>query len=173
VLGGVDSIEHGTFMDEADMRLMKEHGTWYVPTIIAGKYTQEKANVPGYYPAQVAAKAKQVGPLIQATAGRAYKAGVKIAFGTDAAVYPHGQNAKEFAYMVEAGMPPAYVLQAATTHAAELLRKSADLGSVEAGKLADIVAVPGNPLEDIARMQQVGFVMKDGAIVRQDGRAVE
>ncbi len=173
VLGGVDSIEHGTFMDEADMRLMKEHGTWYVPTISAGKYTQEKANVPGYYPAQVAAKAKQVGPLIQATAGRAYKAGVKIAFGTDAAVYPHGQNAKEFAYMVEAGMPPAYVLQAATTHAAELLRKSADLGSVEAGKLADIVAVPGNPLEDIARMQQVGFVMKDGAIVRQDGRAVE
>jgi imidazolonepropionase-like amidohydrolase len=158
VLGGVDSIEHGT---------------WYVPTISAGKYTQEKANVPGYYPAQVAAKAKQVGPLIQATAGRAYKAGVKIAFGTDAAVYPHGQNAKEFAYMVEAGMPPAYVLQAATTHAAELLRKSADLGSVEAGKLADIVAVPGNPLEDIARMQQVGFVMKDGAIVRQDGRAVE
>ena len=173
VLGGVDSIEHGTFMDDADMRLMKEHGTWYVPTIIAGKYTQEKANVPGYYPPQVAAKAKQVGPLIQATAGRAYKAGVKIAFGTDAAVYPHGQNAKEFAYMVEAGMPPAYVLQAATTHAAELLRKSADLGSVEAGKLADIVAVPGNPLEDIARMQQVGFVMKDGAIVRQDGRAVE
>jgi imidazolonepropionase-like amidohydrolase len=173
VLGGVDSIEHGTFMDDADMRLMKEHGTWYVPTIIAGKYTQEMANVPGYYPAQVAAKAKQVGPLIQATAGRAYKAGVKIAFGTDAAVYPHGQNAKEFAYMVEAGMPPAYVLQAATTHAAELLRKSADLGSVEAGKLADIVAVPGNPLEDIARMQQVGFVMKGGAIVRQDGRAVE
>ncbi len=173
VLGGVDSIEHGTFMDEADMRLMKEHGTWYVPTIIAGKYTQEKADVPGYYPAQVAAKAKQVGPLIQATAGRAYKAGVKIAFGTDAAVYPHGQNAKEFVYMVEAGMPPAYALQAATTHAAELLRKSADLGSVEAGKLADIVAVPGNPLEDIALMQQVGFVMKDGVVVRQDGRAVE
>ncbi len=97
VIGGVDSIEHGTFMDDADIKLMKEHGTWYVPTIIAGKYVAEKAAVPGYYPAQVAAKAMQVGPLIQQTAARAYKAGVKIAFGTDAAVYPHGQNAKELA----------------------------------------------------------------------------
>ncbi len=97
VIGGVDSIEHGTYMDDADIKLMKEHGTWYVPTIIAGKYVEEKAKMPGYYPAQVAAKAKQVGPLIQATAGKAYKAGVKIAFGTDAAVYPHGKNAKEFA----------------------------------------------------------------------------
>ena len=142
MVGGVDSIEHGTFMDDADMKLMKEHGTWYVPTIIAGKYVEEKASVPGYYPPQVAAKALQVGPIIQQTAGRAYKAGVKIAFGTDAAVYPHGENAKEFAYMVDAGMPAAFALQAATTHAAELLKKSKDLGSIEAGKFADIVAVP-------------------------------
>jgi imidazolonepropionase-like amidohydrolase len=169
VIGGVDSIEHGTFMDDADIKLMKEHGTWYVPTIIAGKYVEEKANVPGYYPAQIAAKAKQVGPLIQQTAARAYKAGVKIAFGTDAAVYPHGQNAKEFQYMVEAGMPPMFVLQAATTHAAELLKKSKDLGSVETGKFADVIAVEGNPLEDITRMQHVSFVMKEGVVYKGTG----
>ena len=172
VIGGVDSIEHGTFMDDADMKLMREHGTWYVPTIIAGKYTEEKADIPGYYPPQVAAKAKQVGPIIQQTAGRAYRAGVKIAFGTDAAVYPHGENAKEFAYMVEAGMPPAYALQAATTHAAELLKKSRDLGSVEAGKYADIIAVHGDPLQDIAVMQKVDFVMKAGTVYRERGHEV-
>jgi imidazolonepropionase-like amidohydrolase len=172
ILGGVDSIEHGTFGDEETFKLMKEHGTWYVPTIIAGKYVEEKANVPGYYPAQIAAKAKQVGPIIQATAGKAYKAGVKIAFGTDAAVYPHGQNAKEFKFMVDAGMPPMFVLQAATTHAAELLKKSKDLGSIEAGKLADVIAVDGNPLDDIGAMQKVGFVMKDGVVYKQDGKAV-
>jgi imidazolonepropionase-like amidohydrolase len=172
VIGGVDSIEHGTFMDDADMKLMKEHGTWYVPTIIAGKYVEEKANVPGYYPAQVAAKAKMVGPIIQQTAGKAYKAGVKIAFGTDAAVYPHGQNAKEFQYMVEAGMPPAFVLQAATTHAAELLKKTKDLGSVEPGKFADVIAVDGNPLDDVKLMQKVGFVMKEGVIYKEAGKAV-
>ena len=171
VIAGVDSIEHGTFMDDADMKLMKEHGTWYVPTIIAGKYVQEMANIPGYYPAQIAAKARQVGPIIQATAGKAYKAGVKIAFGTDAAVYPHGRNAQEFAYMVEAGMPPMFVLQAATTHAAELLKKSKDLGSVEAGKFADVIAVEGNPLDDIKLMQKVGFVMKDGMVYRQNGKS--
>jgi imidazolonepropionase-like amidohydrolase len=172
VIGGVDSIEHGTFMDDADMKLMKEHGTWYVPTIIAGKFVQEKADVPGYYPPQVAAKAKIVGPLIQATAGRAYKAGVKIAFGTDASVYPHGQNAKEFQYMVEAGMPPAFALQAATTHAAELLRKSKDLGSVEAGKFADVIAVDGDPLQNIQLMQSVSFVMKEGVVYKQAGKPV-
>jgi len=173
VLGGVDSIEHGTFMNAEDMRLMKEHGTWYVPTIIAGKYVQEMAAIPGYYPPQVAAKAMQVGPIIQATAGRAYKAGVKIAFGTDAAVYPHGQNAKEFKYMVDAGMPPMFVLQAATTHAAELLHKQDQLGQIAVGRGADIIAVPGNPLDDITIMQHVSFVMKDGVIYKQDGKPVE
>ena len=169
VIGGVDSIEHGTFMNDEDMKLMKEHGTWYVPTIIAGKYVEEKAKIPGYYPARIAAKALQVGPIIQQTAGKAYKAGVKIAFGTDAAVYPHGQNAKEFQYMVEAGMPPLFVLQAATTHAAELLKKSKDLGSIEPGKFADVIAVEGNPLDDIALMQKVGFVMKEGVVYKQGG----
>ncbi|HEX4482033.1 MAG TPA: amidohydrolase family protein [Rudaea sp.] len=171
VIGGVDSIEHGTFMNEEDMKLMKEHGTWYVPTIIAGKYVEEKANIPGYYPAQVAEKAKMVGPIIQATAGKAYKAGVKIAFGTDAAVYPHGQNAKEFKYMVEAGMPPMFVIQAATTHAAQLLKHEKDFGSVSAGKYADVVAVKGNPLDDITLMQHVDFVMKEGKVYKLNGQA--
>ncbi|HEX7915654.1 amidohydrolase family protein [Rudaea sp.] len=164
ILGGVDSIEHGTYMDDADMKLMKEHGTWLVPTIIAGKYAAEQAEKPGVFPPQVAAKARLVGPIIQATAGKAYKAGVKIAFGTDAAVYPHGRNAKEFVYMVEAGMPPMFVIQAATTHAAQLLKKEKELGSIAPGKFADVIAVEGNPLDDVALLQKVGFVMKAGTV---------
>ena len=170
VLGGVDSIEHGTFMNDEDMKLMKEHGTWYVPTIIAGKFAEEKAKE-GWYPPQVTAKAEQVGPIIQATAGKAYKAGVKIAFGTDAGVYPHGENAKEFEYMVQAGMPPMFVLQAATTHAAELLHKQDELGQIAVGRHADVIAVPGNPLDDITAMQRVSFVMKGGVVYKVDGKA--
>jgi imidazolonepropionase-like amidohydrolase len=173
VIGGVDSIEHGTFMNAEDMKLMKERGTWYVPTIIAGDFVSTKAKVPGYYPPQVAAKAAAIGPLILGTAGRAYRAGVKIAFGTDAAVYPHGQNAHEFELMVQAGMPPMFALQAATTHGAELLKHDKDLGSLSAGKFADLVAVPGNPLDDISLMKTVTFVMKDGIIYKQDGKAVD
>ncbi|MGB5852107.1 MAG: amidohydrolase family protein [Rhodanobacter sp.] len=170
VLGGVDSIEHGTFMDADDMKLMKAHGTWYVPTIIAGQYVMEKAKQ-GWYPPQVARKAEEVGPVIMATAGKAYKAGVKIAFGTDSGVFPHGDNAKEFAYMVQAGMPPMFALQAATTHAAELLHKSDQFGRIAVGRGADVIAVPGNPLEDISVMQHVEFVMKDGVVYKQDGEA--
>lgn len=162
ILGGVDSIEHGTYMDDADMKLMKEHGTWLVPTIIAGKTAEEQAKIPGRYPPQVATKALLVGPIIQTTAGKAYKAGVKIAFGTDAGVYPHGQNAREFQYMVDAGMPPMFVIQAATTHAARLLKKEKDLGSIAPGKFADVIAVDGNPLDDVALLQKVRFVMKAG-----------
>ena len=173
VLGGVDSIEHGTFLNDEDMHLMKEHGTWLVPTIIAGDYVAQKAKIPGYYPPQVAAKAQAVGSQILAMAGRAYKAGVKIAFGTDAGVFPHGENAHEFELMVQAGMPPMFVLQAATTHAAELLKHDKDLGSVTAGKLADLIAVPGNPLDDISLMKRVNFVMKSGVIYKRDGKAVE
>ncbi|THD05763.1 metal-dependent hydrolase family protein [Rhodanobacter lindaniclasticus] len=169
VLGGVDSIEHGTFMDAEDMKLMKAHGTWYVPTIIAGQYVMEKARE-GWYPPQVARKAEEVGPVIMATAGKAYKAGVKIAFGTDSGVFPHGDNAKEFAYMVQAGMPPMFALQAATTHAAELLHKSDQFGRIAVGRGADVIAVPGNPLDDIAVMQRVEFVMKDGVVYKQDGK---
>ncbi len=168
VLGGVDSIEHGTFMDAEDMKLMKAHGTWYVPTIIAGQYVMEKARE-GWYPPQVARKAEEVGPVIMATAGKAYKAGVKIAFGTDSGVFPHGDNAKEFAYMVQAGMPPMFALQAATTHAAELLHKSDQFGRIAVGRGADVIAVPGNPLDDITVMQHVEFVMKDGVIYKKSG----
>jgi len=171
VLGGVDSIEHGTFMNDEDMRLMKEHGTWFVPTIIAGDFVAQKAKVPGYYPPQVAAKAAAIGPQIMGTVARAYKAGVKIAFGTDAAVYPHGQNAHEFELMMQAGMPAMFVLQTATTHAAQLLKHDKDLGSISTGKLADLIAVPGNPLDDISLMKHVSFVMKDGVVYKRDGKA--
>jgi imidazolonepropionase-like amidohydrolase len=173
VLGGVDSIEHGTYMDDQDMKLMKEHGTWYVPTIIAGDYVAHKAAIPGYYPPQVAAKAAAIGPLIIGTAGRAYKAGVKIAFGTDAGVYPHGENAHEFELMVQAGMPPLFAIQAATVHASQLLKHDKDLGSVTAGKFADVVAVSGNPLDNISLLKQVSFVMKEGVIYKRDGKALE
>src|SRR5208283_131712 len=172
VLGGVDSIEHGTFMDAEDMKLMVEHGTWYVPTIIAGDFVARQSKVPGYYPPQVAAKAAAIGPMILATAGRAYRAHVKIAFGTDAAVYPHGQNAHEFELMVQAGMPPMFTLQAATINAAQLLKKEKDLGTLAAGKIADVVAVPGDPIADISLMKQVSFVMKDGAVYKLNSVAV-
>jgi imidazolonepropionase-like amidohydrolase len=155
------------------MQLMKEHGTWYVPTIIAGDYVAQKASIPGFYPPQVAAKAAAIGPLILGTAGRAYKAGVKIAFGTDAGVYPHGQNAHEFELMVRAGMPPLFAIQAATVHAAQLLKRDKDLGSVTAGKLADLVAVGGNPVDDISLLKNVSFVMKDGVVYKRDGKAIE
>ena len=172
VLGGVDSIEHGTYLDDQDMKLMKERGTWYVPTIIAGDFVAQKAAIPGYYPPQVAAKAAAIGPLILGTAGRAYKAGVKIAFGTDAGVYPHGENAHEFELMVKAGIPPLYAIQAATTHAAELLKHDKDLGSLGAGKFADVVAVPGDPLQNISLLRQVSFVMKEGVVYKRDGHAL-
>jgi len=168
ILGGVDSIEHGSYLDDEDIRLMKEHGTWLVPTLSAGDWVVQKAKVPGYYPPQVAAKAAVIGAVIQGNAAHAYKAGVKIAFGTDAAVYPHGQNAHEFELMVQAGMPPMFTLQAATTHAAELLHHP-ELGVLAAGKVADVVAVPGDPTRDIGLMKQVRFVMKAGVIYKRDG----
>lgn len=166
ILGGVTSIEHGTFMDDEDMQLAKQHGTYYVPTIIAGKSVQDTAKIPGYFPPVIARKAMEVGPQIQNTFGRAYKAGVKIAFGTDAGVYDHGKNAKEFQYMVEAGMPPMAAIKAATTSAADLLGISAKAGSITTGKYADIVAVNGDPLQDIKLMQNVSFVMKEGRVYK-------
>ncbi|MCU0989328.1 MAG: amidohydrolase family protein, partial [Xanthomonadales bacterium] len=165
VLAGVRSIEHGTFMTDEIIGLMKDRGTYYVPTISAGKFVAEKAEEDGYFPAIVRPKAAAVGPQIQDTFAKAWKAGVTIAFGTDAGVSPHGDNALEFAYMVEAGMPPLEAIRAATMTAAELLGVQNELGSIAAGKLADIIAVNGNPLDDIALLQNVAFVMKDGAVV--------
>ena len=166
VAAGVDSIEHGTYMDEDVFALMREKGTWYVPTISAGVFVSEKAREIGYYPEIVRPKAERIGALIQATAGRAQAAGVKIAFGTDAGVFPHGDNAREFVLMVEAGMPANLALQSATRNAAELLGESASLGSLEVGKYADVVAVAGDPLQNIALMRDVQFVMKAGAVVK-------
>jgi imidazolonepropionase-like amidohydrolase len=164
--GGVTSIEHGTYMDEEIFALMKKHGTWYVPTISAGRFVAEKAKVPGYLPEIVRVKAERIGAQIQDTFGKAYKSGVKIAFGTDMGVGPHGDNALEFGYMVESGMPAAEALQAATYRAAEVLGER-DLGQLEPGFRADVVAVPGNPLENIAITSKVAFVMKDGVVYRK------
>jgi len=169
VLGGVTSIEHGTYMNDEVMSLMKQKGTWYVPTISAGRFVADRAKTPGYFPEIVRPKAERVGALIQETAGKAYRNGVKIAFGTDMGVGPHGDNAREFIYMVEAGMPASFALQAATINAAQALGAD-DQGVIEAGKRADIVAVPGNPLEDIKATLNVDFVMKDGAIYKQPGK---
>ena len=169
VLGGVTSIEHGTYMNDEVMALMKKNGTWYVPTISAGRFVADKAKAPGYFPEIVRPKAERVGALIQETAGKAYRNGVKIAFGTDAGVGPHGDNAREFVYMVEAGMPAAFALQAATINAAQALGAD-DQGVIEVGKRADIVAVPGNPVEEIKAVLNVDFVMKDGAIYKQPGK---
>jgi imidazolonepropionase-like amidohydrolase len=162
VLGGVDSIEHGTYMTDEIMDLMKDRGTAYVPTLSAGRYVASMARVEGFYPAVVASKAIEIGPVADTTFARAYEAGVHIVFGTDTGVSPHGDNWKEFVYMVEGGMPPLEAINSATSLAADLLGVSATIGTLSAGKLADIVAVPGNPLEDIDLMGEVHFVMKDG-----------
>lgn len=165
VLAGITSIEHGTMMTEEVMDLMKERGTWYVPTLSAGKFTEAKAKEPGFYPAIVAQKALAVSPLMMDTFRQAIGRGVRVAFGTDAGVFPHGDNAKEFAYMIEGGMSPMAAIQSATVNASHVLGMEKDLGTLEASKLADLIAVAGNPVEDITELQRVKFVMKDGQVV--------
>lgn len=164
---GVTTIEHGTFMDDEAIDIMKQKGTYLVATILAGKTVADSAKVPGYYHPLVVPKALETGPLIQNMFGKAYKAGVKIAFGTDSGVSLHGLNAYEFQYMVEAGMPAIEAIQAATVTPAKILGVEKDLGSIEAGKFADIIATDGNPLQDITQMRKVSFVMKDGVIYKQ------
>ena len=173
VVGGVDSIEHGTYADDADIALMKQRGTFFVPTILAGETVAEEATRPGLLPPQVAAKAAEIGPKILATAGRVYRGGVKIAFGTDAGVYPHGENAREFALMVKAGIPAIVAIQAATTRAAELLRQPGKLGVIAPGAWADVIAVAGDPTADVTRLERVSFVMKAGTVYLLEGKPVE
>jgi imidazolonepropionase-like amidohydrolase len=162
IRAGISSVEHGTYMDDEAIALFKKYGTYYVPTITAGKSTADSARIPGYYPDLVTPKALAVGPKIQSTFGKAYKAGVKIAFGTDAGVFKHGRNWMEFVYMIEAGMPAMEAIKAATMNAADLLGMKEQLGSIEPGKLADVVAVDGDPLKDPQVFGKVVFVMKDG-----------
>lgn len=168
VRAGVNSIEHGTYMDDEVIQLMKQHGTYYVPTITAGRAVGDSAKKPGYYPDLVTPKALAIGPKIQGTFAKAYKAGVKIAFGTDAGVYAHGKNWLEFVYMAEGGMPAIETIRAATVHAADLLGMAESLGSIEKGKWADIVAVEGDPIKDIQAMGRMKFVMKGGVVYKQE-----
>lgn len=171
VRAGVDTIEHGTFMDKEGMELMKQRGTYYVPTISAGRWVFDRAQEPDFFPALVRPKALEVGPRISSTFAAAYQAGVRILFGTDSGVSMHGDNAREFELMVQAGMPPMAAIKSATSVPARFLGIDDRLGSVAAGKTADLIAAPGNPLDDITALQRVQFVMKDGVIYK-GGEAV-
>ncbi|GGX05856.1 metal-dependent hydrolase family protein [Aquimarina muelleri] len=166
ILGGVKTIEHGTLMSEKTMDLMKQHDAYLVPTITAGKEVTEKATIDGYYPAIIVPKALEIGPKIQNTFKKAYDRGVSIAFGTDAGVFKHGQNGKEFGYMVEAGMPAMAALQSATTTNAKILNMQDQLGQIAPGFFADIIAVNEDPTQKINTMENVVFVMKDGKIYK-------
>lgn len=164
IRAGVDSIEHGTYLDDETIALFKKHGTYYVPTVLAGKTVEEMAKKPGALHPSVREKAARIGPLIQSAFGRAWKGGVKIAFGTDSGVSAHGENAREFGYMVEAGMPAIEAILAATRNAADLLGASDQIGSIQKGRYADIVAVDGDPLTNIEEMRRIRFVMKGGVV---------
>ena len=166
IKAGVNSIEHGTLMDEEVYPLMKKYGTYLVATMIAGRSSMDSAKIPGYFPPMVAKKALEIGPKSQSNFARAYKEGVKIAFGTDAGVFKHGKNWLEFKYMEEAGMPVIEAIQSATWNAADLMGNRSTLGSIEKDKLADIIAVPGDPTKNVELMGQVNFVMKDGIVYK-------
>jgi imidazolonepropionase-like amidohydrolase len=159
---GVDGIEHGTFMDEEVIAMMRKQGVFYVPTAIAGITVAEYATSGDFLPPAIRDKALAVGPLILETLRRGHDAGLKIAFGTDSAVSPHGQNAREFQLMVKAGMTPMEAIAAATIVAAEHIGHSDLLGTIEPGKAADLIATASSPLDDIAELMKVRFVMRDG-----------
>ena len=165
ILAGVNTIEHGTYMDEELFALMKKNGVALVPTLTAGEYVADKAKIDGFFPELVRPKAAKIGPKIQDTFAKAYKAGVTIAFGTDAGVFEHGKNGREFTLMVQAGMPEMAAIQSATSVAASVLGQI-ELGSIKAGQLADLVGVKGNPLENISLLENVQLVIKDGQRVK-------
>lgn len=164
VIAGVASIEHGTYMDRDVMKLMKQRGTVFVPTLLAGSWVADKAKIDGFFPDLVRPKAIEIGPIAIKTFAEAYEYGVPIVFGTDTGVSAHGDNGQEFALMVKGGMPEMEAIQSATLVAAKFLDLDKTLGSIENGKIADIISVPGNPLEDIRLMEKVNFVMKGGVI---------
>jgi imidazolonepropionase-like amidohydrolase len=167
IIGGVKTIEHGTYMSDETMALMLQYDAYLVPTITAGKEVEEKAKIVGFYPDIVVPKALAVGPQIQGTFAKAYKKGVGIAFGTDAGVFKHGQNGKEFGFMVEAGMPAIETLQSATITNAMLLKMDNQIGQIKEGFYADIIAVDENPLQHIDAMEKVVFVMKNGVVYKK------
>ena len=166
IKGGVKTIEHGTYMSEETMELMKEYGAYLVPTITAGREVADKAKIENYYPEVVVPKALAIGPKIQGTFALAYKKGVPIAFGTDAGVFEHGINGKEFGYMVEAGMTAIEAILSATITNAKILEMENEIGTIEVGKIADIVAVDEDPTENIHTMENVVFVMKEGKVYK-------
>ncbi|MGH7541131.1 MAG: amidohydrolase family protein [Gemmatimonadota bacterium] len=171
VRAGVNSIEHGSVLDDEAIRLMKEHGTVHVPTMMAFHAVVEGARS-GFLTPHSARKALEIAPLFEESIRRSIAAGVTIALGTDAGVFPHGLNAGEFALLVDAGMTPMQAILAATREAAALLGRQHDLGAVAPGYVADLVAVRGDPLADVTRLERVDFVMKDGVVYKRDGRPV-
>ena len=166
VRGGVKTIEHGTLLSEESMRLMIEYGTYLVPTMTAGKEVAAKAKIPGYYNELVVPKALAIGPKIQNTTAKAYRAGVNIAFGSDAGVFSHGKNAKEFRYMNEAGIPVIECLQAATIVNSKILSVDDEIGQIKEGFTADIIATRLDPTKDVKTLENVIFVMKDGEVYK-------
>lgn len=166
---GVDSIEHGTYLDDESVRLFKEKGAYLVPTLLAGQTVAANAEIPGYYMPMVAQKAKLVGPRIMEAFRLAREGGVKIAFGTDSGVSPHGQNAREFGLMVKAGMSPSEAVVSATVTAAELCGINSLVGTLEAGKAADFVSVRRNPLEDVTELERIQWVVRDGQVYKRPG----
>ncbi len=168
VRAGIDSIEHGTFLDDEALEVMKMRGTFFVPTLMASEGLREQMQKGLYFPPLVAAKAKAALAARDQTFRKVLAKGVRIALGTDAAVYPHGRNAEEFRIMVDLGMRQIDALKAGTSSAAELIGVADQLGTLESGKLADIVAVPGNPLLDIRQTERVFFVMKEGVVYKNE-----
>jgi imidazolonepropionase-like amidohydrolase len=166
IRAGIDSIEHGSFLDDEDLNLMKQKGTYYVPTLMAVQGLTEQIQKGVAIPPAIRPKAEAAIAAIHQTFQRALAKGVKIGLGTDAAVYPHGRNAEEFHQMVDLGMKPIAALKAGTSADADLLGLSDKIGTLESGKLADIVAVPGNPAENIRQTEHVFFVMKEGTIFK-------
>jgi imidazolonepropionase-like amidohydrolase len=171
VRAGVTSIEHGSILDSEAVRLMVQHGTWLVPTLMAGEQVSQLAQA-GRLPPAIAAKALAIAPRMQASFRLALGAGVKIALGTDAGVFQHGRNGHEFTLMVRYGMTPIQAIQAGTLSGATLLGRETEVGSVATGKFADLVAVKGDPLQDITVLEHVDFVMKGGSVFKRDGQSV-